>query len=158
MEASLRVVARMAPFYCGIEAQARKKCSLRGTESISNLTFSPDGQTLASGSGGTIRFWDTITGEERDAFTGLPANIGDLSFSPDGKTIVSVTWDGEICILDVIAGKLQRTFTVRMMDVVFSVAFSPDGKIVAIGNSDGNIYLSDLNTGVNSSLRSLDIR
>ena len=124
-----------------------QKVLTRGTESISNLTFSPDGQTLASGSGGTIRFWDTITGEERDAFTGLPANIGDLSFSPDGKTIVSVTWDGEICILDVIAGKLQRTFTVRMTDVVFSVAFSPDGKIVAIGSRDGNIYLSDLNTG-----------
>ena len=121
--------------------------STSGPYWASNLAFSPDGKILARGSGDTIRFWDTITGEEKDALTGLP-NINNLSFSPDGKTIVSVTWgDGEICISDIITGKPQKTFTVQMTDNVFSVAFSPDSKIVAIGNSDGIIYLSDLNTG-----------
>ena len=124
-----------------------QKVLTKSTKSVSNLVFSPDGKTIASGSGGTIRFWDTITGEEKDALTGLPGHINNLSFSPDGKTIVSVTWgDGEVCISNIITGKPQKTFTVRMTDSVFSVAFSPDGKIVAIGNSDGNIYLSDLNT------------
>ena len=125
-----------------------QKVLTKSPESVSNLAFSPDGKTIASGSGGTIRFWDTITGAEKDALTGLPKHINNLSFSPDGKTIVSVTWgDGEVCISNIITGKPQKTFTVRMTDSVFSVAFSPDGKIVAIGNSDGNIYLSDLNTG-----------
>ena len=125
-----------------------QKVLTKSTESVSNLVFSPDGKTIASGSGDTIRFWDTITGEEKDALTGLPGHINNLSFSPDGKTIVSVTGgDSEVCISNIITGKPQKTFTVRMTDNVFSVAFSPDGKIVAIGNSDGNIYLSDLNTG-----------
>ena len=124
-----------------------QKVLTRGLKWVSNLVFSPDGKTLASGSGDTIRFWDTITGEEKDAFTGLPANIRDLSFSPDGKIIVSVTGDGEICISDRITGEPQKTFAVPITDSVFSVAFSPNGKIVTIGSSDGNIYLSDLNTG-----------
>ena len=125
-----------------------QKVLTRGLKWVSNLVFSPDGKTIASGSSGTIRFWDTITGEEKDALTGFPGRINNLSFSPDGKTIVSVTWgDGEVCISNIITGKPQKTFTVRMTDSVFSVAFSPDGKIVAIGSSDGNIYLSDLNTG-----------
>lgn len=121
--------------------------SASGSRWTSNLAFSPDGKILARGSGGTIRFWDTITGKEKDALTGLREHISDLSFSPDGKTIVSVTWGGDICISDIITGKPNKTFTVQMTDNVFSVAFSPDSKIVAIGSRDGNIYLSDLNTG-----------
>ncbi|MDE0400033.1 MAG: sigma-70 family RNA polymerase sigma factor [Candidatus Poribacteria bacterium] len=124
-----------------------QKVLTRGLKWVSNLVFSPDGKTIASGRVGTIRFWDTITGEEKDALTGLPENIGDLSFSPDGKTIVSVTWSGEICILDRITGEPQKTFAVPITDSVFSITFSPDRNIVAIGSRDGNIYLSDLNTG-----------
>ena len=119
----------------------------RYEHSALNLAFSPDGKTLASGTDDPIRFWDTITGEQKQAFTGLPENINNLSFSPDGKTIVSVTWGGEVYISDTITGKPKKTFTVRMTDSVFSIAFSPDGEIVAIGSRDGIIYLSDLKTG-----------
>ena len=124
-----------------------QKVLTRWTRWISKLVFSPDGKTIASGRLDTIRFWDTITGEQKDAFTGLPANIVALSFSPDGKTMVSVTGDGEICILDRITGKLQKTFAVPVTEGIFSTAFSQDGKMVAIGSRESNIYLSDLNTG-----------
>ena len=129
-----------------------EKMLTKSTESVSNLAFSPDGKTIASGgdgtgSDGTIRFWDTITGEQKQKFTGLPKGIRNLSFSPDGKTIVSVTWGSEICISDTITGKPKKAFTVSTTDGVFSEAFSPDGKIVALGSFHGNIYFLDLSTG-----------
>jgi WD40 repeat protein len=54
-----------------------------------SLSFSPDGETLASGSnGGTIIIWDIATGERKQTFT-TPSGVWLVAFSRDGRTLLS---------------------------------------------------------------------
>jgi WD40 repeat protein len=68
-------------------------------EGVQAVTFSPDGQTLASASDDrTIRLWDTATGIENQILEGHRYAIQAVTFSPDGQTLASVSGDQTIFI------------------------------------------------------------
>lgn len=68
----------------------------------SALAFSPDSQTLVSGSGsGDLLLWDTHTGELKRTFHGHKLSASYLAFTPDGSTLVSVSHDGTALLWDV---------------------------------------------------------
>ena len=64
---------------------------------VHGLAYSPDGQTLASGSSDeTIRLWDALTGKEQFILRGHTTFIGavwSVAFTPDGKTLISASLD-----------------------------------------------------------------
>src|SRR5262249_36812794 len=73
-----------------------------------NVAFSPDGKQLITvGQDGTIRFWDTGTGQEVRGFK-EKSGIGNLAFSPDGRTVLFGSPDG-IKIIDAATGKELMT-------------------------------------------------
>jgi WD40 repeat protein len=106
---------------------------------INALSFSPDGQFLASGSHtGNISLWQ----RQRHSQFGIhpyhtisahSSLISTISFSPDSKTFISGSWDKTIKLwnLDSVLLNVFNGHQARLARVIFS----PDGKTLASSNS-----------------------
>ena len=69
------------------------------TDYVFSVFFSPDGQTLASGSeDNTVRLWDVNTGQQLRTLTGHTHRVYSVSFSPDGQTLASGSNDGTVLL------------------------------------------------------------
>ena len=111
---------------------------------VNSVTFSPDGQTLASGSDdNTVRLWNTNTGESLGILTGHKSDVNSVAFSPDGRMIVSGSDDDTVRLWDANTGEYLRIFTGPEADVN-SVAFSPDGRMIAGGSNDNTVHLWEI--------------
>jgi len=139
-------------------ATGEERGTLQGhTENVSSLTFSPDGKSLASGSGDrTVKLWDLATLKERSSLQGHKNAVTCLAFSPDGRTLASGGYHNTLKLWDVSSGK-ERTTLLELQEsapfdqLCFShiccVAFSPDGSTLASGDIDTKVRLWDVATG-----------
>ena len=120
------------------------------TGTVQAISFSPDGQVLASGSfDGTIRLWEASTGKTTYELTGHTQGyqIVSVAFSPDSQVLASGSYN-TIRLWEVSTGKMIHELighTQGQFD--YSVAFSPDGQVLASGRSDDTVQLWDVNTG-----------
>ena len=80
------------------------------TDSVNAMAYSPDSQTLASGSSDkTIRLWDAVTGEHKQTLEGHTGEIRSIVYTPDGHTLASGSWSGEIRLWDAVTGEHKQT-------------------------------------------------
>ena len=126
------------------------------TDFVNSVSFSPDGQTIASASGSfdnTVRLWDVATDQSLkiqeqplEDLTYRTGGVNSVSFSPNGKTIASASAD--IRLWDVATGRKLKTLSGHT-GWVNSVSFSPDGQILASANVsfDNTVHLWDAATG-----------
>ena len=111
------------------------------------LAFTPNGQTLVSGSAdNTVRLWNHNSQEEAFTLTGHGDSVLSLAVSPDGKILASGSADSTIKLWQLEHGREWGTLTGHG-DSVLSLAVSPDGKILASGSADSTIKLWQLEHG-----------
>ncbi|BAZ14276.1 WD-40 repeat protein [Calothrix sp. NIES-4071] len=111
-----------------LNLQGQEIAKLKGhTQPILNISISPDGQHIATGSyDNTARIWD-LTGKQLAILQGHQNTVSGAQFSPDGKLIVTASADTTARVWD-ISGKLL--FELPNQDYVSSAQFTKDGKYI----------------------------
>ena len=102
------------------------------SEYVSNVTFSPDGKTLASGSDKGIILWDVASRQPiGQPLGGDSGSVLSVAFSPDGKTLASGMEDSTIILWNVASRQPIGQPLSGHSGSILSIAFSPDGKALA---------------------------
>jgi WD40 repeat protein len=118
---------------------------------ITGVTLSPDGTTIAAGTGGYIteggwvELWDIETGAIRGYLEGS-GSMSDLAYSPDGTLLATTSASSGFRLWDVAAGEVRHTLDGAYEDVE-DIAFSPDGNLLAAGRWDGTVQVWNTATG-----------
>ena len=110
------------------------------------LAYSPDGTTIASGSGWeTVHLWDIATRNLKATIEGETDSIYSIAYSPDGKTLATASGYDTVHLWDIASHQLKRTLVGHENDV-HAIAYSPDGDTLVSVSLDGTMLLWDTST------------
>jgi WD40 repeat protein len=114
---------------------------------VQAVAFSPDGNTLVTGSRASApQRWNPATGETIGDPLPHPGEIRAVAFSSDGTLLATAGTDKTARVWEAATGKpVGKPLTHAHW--VQTVAFSPDGKTVLTGSADGTARLWDAATG-----------
>ncbi len=106
---------------------------------VNDVEWSPDGRSVATGTGallsnqddvtGELIIRDSVTGKEIFARRGLRGGVRALEFSPDGRGI-AVAYARQLAVWDLDTGKERFNKTGPGPFPVEKLAFSPDGRSI----------------------------
>jgi eukaryotic-like serine/threonine-protein kinase len=122
------------------------------TQTVTCVAYSPDGKTLATGSGdgasfdkaGEVNLWDATKGTLLRTFGPFPKGVRTLAFSSDGKVLATGSprqvWDKkslpQIKLWDTATGKEVLALP-EITGRVVALLFSPDGKTLVVATEMG---------------------
>jgi WD40 repeat protein len=109
---------------------------------ISSIAFSPNGETIASGSWDhSIRLWDFGGRQRVRALHGNRAEVWSVAFTPDGQ-IISGAKDGTVRLWPTSASSKERLYEGAWTPL----SFSKDGQVLAVMNNQSNFVSLNLRT------------
>ena len=122
----------------------------RHTQAVQDVCFSPRGERIASGAeDGTVRIWDSATGEQLMQFDEHTGEVYGLDFSPDGNYLISAggemvesTKSGQLYVWDAQTGERLHKLEGHS-GIVADAAFSQVGGLMASACYDNTIRVWD---------------
>jgi hypothetical protein len=118
--------------------------TLEGDAPVSDVAFSPDGQSLTSASPVGFRLWRVSDGALLHTLVSTSLLSG-VDFSPDGQTLASESWGTTVSLWRASDGTLLRTM--EGDGHVYDLAFSPDGQTLASGSDGNTVHLWRVSDG-----------
>ncbi len=119
---------------------------------VNAVRFSPDGKTLATGSGepsrsGDVALFEVATGKQLQHWKERHQDaVLSLDFSPDGKQLASGAADKLACVTDLTTGKIRYTFEGHTHHVM-GISYRADGRVLATAGADGAVIAWDMLMG-----------
>jgi WD40 repeat protein len=119
---------------------------LHGSQgSAGAVTYSSDGDLIASGDGELVRLWDAGAGRETgEPLTGLRSDAVGLFFGADDATLTGVDEDGRVVVWDTSSRRpIEEPFDAHPGSVT-GAAVSPDGELLALAGSEAGLIVWQL--------------
>lgn len=121
-------------------------------DSIHAVVFSPDSQTLISGSDDrNIHIWDVKTAQKKYTWF-MPYGIYSVAISPDSEVVATGSVNGRITLWNFHTRQMTRTLLdlnipEKNMGIIMSLAFSSQSHILISGSSDKTVRIWNWKTG-----------
>src|SRR5207249_2774652 len=101
------------------------------------MAFSPDGKLLAIGGGeGTVRLWDSLSGQAKGELRQHKAPIRALAFSSDSQTLLSGSEDQTAQLWRLASGRPEGPPFIHD-ELVLAVAFTSDANTILTATGKG---------------------
>jgi len=142
------VLAAVAPLSAASpSSQSPQTEVIRGPGTpVLSMAFSPVDHLLASsGDDGSVRLWNTRTGDAVRTLVDEGEPVDAVAFSGDGRRLATTGHDGRITVFDPQSGQTIHTFTASTFWCL-GLALSPDGKLAAC-SSTGKLSVWDVESG-----------
>jgi WD40 repeat protein len=112
-------------------------------DTVNALAIAPDASWLAvADSDGSVRIWDTVTGQPRATLADHHASAGAVAIAPDGTWLATADFNDTVRIWDAATGQPRTTLTGRQ-GFVAAMAIASDGAWMASADQSGSVRIWD---------------